>query len=74
MVKRFQGGRIPFRWVDEPFVGTGEGTFEICLDRMEAVGRYPHTIMTPLQTVFLISSQTGSGDGLFTPAFTPNFA
>ena len=37
MVKRLPN--IPFRWVEGNLVGTGEGTFEICADPMDAVSR-----------------------------------
>jgi len=37
MVKRLPD--IPFRWIEDNFVGTGQGTFETCADPMEAVGR-----------------------------------
>jgi hypothetical protein len=37
MVKQFPN--IPFRWVEENLIGTGEGTFEIGVDSMDAVSR-----------------------------------
>jgi hypothetical protein len=38
MVKRlFPDGEMPYRWVNDPFVATGEGEFELCADAMEAV-------------------------------------
>ncbi|KAF8804720.1 hypothetical protein BYT27DRAFT_7194329, partial [Phlegmacium glaucopus] len=37
MVKRLPN--IPFRWVQGNLIGTGEGTFEICADPMDAVSR-----------------------------------
>jgi OTT_1508-like deaminase len=37
MVKRLPN--IPFRWVEGNLIGTGEGTFEICADPMDAVSR-----------------------------------
>ncbi|KAF8809957.1 hypothetical protein BYT27DRAFT_7093155, partial [Phlegmacium glaucopus] len=37
MVKRLPN--IPFRWIEGNLIGTGEGTFEICADPMDAVSR-----------------------------------
>ncbi|KIM72906.1 hypothetical protein PILCRDRAFT_15712 [Piloderma croceum F 1598] len=37
MVKRLPN--IPFRWVEDNLIGTGEGTFEIGVDSMDAVSR-----------------------------------
>ncbi|THH16633.1 hypothetical protein EW146_g4031 [Bondarzewia mesenterica] len=39
-VKRwFPNGQIPYRWVNDSFIGTGEGTFELRDDPMDAVWR-----------------------------------
>jgi hypothetical protein len=39
-VKRlFPNGNIPYRWVQDTFVGTGEGQFSLCTDAYQAVWR-----------------------------------
>ncbi|KAL6309403.1 hypothetical protein BKA93DRAFT_746253 [Sparassis latifolia] len=37
--RQFPGGQIPYRWVDDPFVGTGEGQINLCGDYSHALQR-----------------------------------